>query len=164
MTFWLVGTIEEKGCSGQGCPGCPFHITEDETYACMCEGCWSALYRAIDLWNLLKSDKGHKLFRLLKDEIEVEREDGSRIMTRGQIEQVLALLDGLEDALYTLTDKNWRIRPEQVDYVLQQNPSLVTSWQQDGQWVYTLSNTLGDVLGAAFFLKAALRLGREVEL
>lgn len=63
-------------------------------------------------------------------------------------------------------DRSWHVKPEKVDYVLQNAPKrLVTSWQNsDGTWVHTLANSLVEALGAEFFLKGALRVGREVEL
>lgn len=165
MGFWLKGTIEEIGCEGEGCANCPYRIMDEESYACTAEKYWSALYTAIALWKLLNNKRGEQLYNLLKNEIEVNIIDEVPVMTLENVKKVLSLLTGLDKALYAISEKDWFLKPEYVDYVLKHEPDLVTSWKNpDGKWVHTLANSLGKVQGAEFFLKGALRVGREVEL
>ncbi|KST65687.1 helix-turn-helix domain-containing protein [Mastigocoleus testarum] len=165
MGFWLKGTIDEVGCEGEGCVNCPYRIMDTESYACTAENYWSALYKAIALWKLLEDERGQQLYNLLKEEIEINIVDEVPVITLEKIKKVLSLLAGLDEALYAISEKDWFIKPEHIDYVLKNESDLVSSWQNtDGKWVHTLANSLSQVQGAEFFLKGALRVGREVEL
>lgn len=128
---------------------------------------WRDLYAVVDLWNLLGSDKGQQLDRMMK-EVESNRfEEGLFRLTLPQIERILELIDGLEAAVKPLIDENWHLRPEHVEEVRRKDPyaDVVTSYQRsDGKMVYSLDETLSKALGAEWFLKHALRLGREIEL
>ncbi len=150
MTLRLKGTITNTTCDGIEYP--------DEM-----EGGWSALYKAIALWDLVGSTKGRTLFHLLKNEIEVP-DDGLRVMTRPQIMQVLDLLQDVGKDAQQITDEYWHVRPQALDRVILEVPDLVASWQEDDHTIYSLANVMMQVFGVEFFLKGAICLNRDVEL
>ena len=180
MTLELFGTIEDRGCEQEGCETCPYRVFEEDDDSKQYDGCiyeisWKKVFIAIELWNLLGekekaqklSDMKEKLGKRLYHNFFETDEYVVPSMTIPEIQEILSLVEGLNKALYTITDSNsWHhIKPEYVDCVLEQAPDLVTSWKssEGGNWVHTLWNSLAPVLSVQMFLKKALELGREVE-
>src|SRR5438094_10376928 len=129
MSMWMEGTFtdEERQQFESAFTYVASRAKGDEFDGVNYEDGWSDLYDVIALWNLLGSDKGQKLKKLLKEEIEVEGaedENGAYTITIPQIKQILDLMEGLDDALLRLADDSGYVRPDKLDYVLQKSPNL----------------------------------------
>lgn len=135
---------------------------------------------AEDLWDLIGSEKGDELTRIIREEIRTEKnkvydyifegedvgfeEIEQYIINQESIRKMLSILERFEEPfLLDWTDKAYRVRPEKIDYVLQNAPDLVQIQQgENGTQVYSLSNTLAEAQGPEWFLRQALRLGRDI--
>jgi hypothetical protein len=131
---------------------------------CCLDDAWSYLYRAVRLWQLVDPARGDDLRRLLQEEVEHDRSSGPIIVTPALAARIVANLAALPDALLSITDQYYRLRPDKVAEVLEKASRLVDSWQEPSGTVYTLANDLHDVYRARKFLARAVELGRDIEV
>lgn len=141
------------------------------------------LWIAYKLWGLIGSDTGKKLSKLIDEEIIVEANKVSELnetfdpdndepeemfLTKHVIHQdhnrqMSVLLKTLPNEIKEITDENYQIKLDKLDYVLSKAPELVSSWtQESGAKYYTLVNSLSQAQGPEWFLGHALRLGRDI--
>ena len=164
MSLWLKGAIQERGCEGQGCPGCRYQIYKDRD-VCACEGIKQSdgYITAIKLWHLLsRPEKGRRL-RKIYDEMEEDEE--VPFMNLSQIKEAVSLFAGLNKALYELTGSvHYRFNPIVFDWIIKKHSDLITHWKNpDGTEVYTLVNSLTKAESTEHYLRSALRVSKPVE-
>ena len=131
----------------------------------------SHIYDAIDLWNVLDSNKGRKLKKLWQEDITSDKNyngekipEYSYLMSLEQLDVVIDLLEGLDDELLTIADKQGYLKPEAVGAVKQRSPLLIEEESLDGKHIYALSSPLFHAKTILRFLKLAQKLRRQVEV
>jgi hypothetical protein len=120
----------------------------------------------MNLWELLGSEKGSQLRQFIYSEIKTdarEDEDYGYPMSAEDIEKILILLDGLDEALLAITDKDYYIRPEYLEFVKSKTSRLLDDNRQqpDGSRLPSLNDALARAKSAAWFLRIGLRMIRE---
>jgi hypothetical protein len=120
----------------------------------------SSLWAARRLWDMLGSQKGQELKQMIDEKIISDRrnEDEEWFMDRQDIQQILSLLDGLNQATLKIADENHYVRPEFVQYVLDNEPDVL---HIHGNKIYDLGSTLAMIQRTAKFLHLALELNRD---
>lgn len=146
-----------------------FHLEVDESLCtydpddnpgglrCDLEDGWSHLQDAARVWDLLGSDRGERLRRMMREELEpVDPADTEPAwMAPSQAERLLELLGGLPEAAEgRLVDENWRLLPGLDAAGLGDSTT-----DAEGQPIVTLSRTLSGIHLARRFFENALRLG-----
>jgi len=127
---------------------------------CQLEDGWALLHQAARLWDLLGSDRGERLRRMMREELD-PGEEPVAYAAPSQIARLAELLDGVVAAAEgALVDADWRLRPELRERVEREAPGLgeVTT-DAEGRPIYTLARTLSSLEMAGRFLADALRLG-----
>jgi len=127
---------------------------------CDLEDGWALLHQAARIWDLLGSDRGERLRRMLREELD-PGEEPAAYAAPSQIQRLADLLDGVVAAAEgTLVDENWRLRPELVERIENETPGLGdATTDAEGRPIYSLARTLSSVHLAERFLADALRLG-----
>jgi hypothetical protein len=127
----------------------------------------SKLADAVKLWKLLGSPKANELEHLVHEVIRNDERDPAELgcysMTAKEIEQILSYIDGLDEALLAITDKEYYVLPEYLEFV-QSKPHLhvLDSKQRtDGTWEHRLYSPLVRARNVAKFLRFGLRMIRE---
>ena len=165
MALWLQEAIEDRGCEGQGCPGCRYQIyNTEETWACVGDDRWRGYNMATELWWLLgQLEKGKRLQEII-GEME-EDEDEILLMTLAQIKEAVSLFSGLDRAVRKFVGNiDCRFHPDEVDWDLEEYSNLITHWKNpDGTDVYTLINALSDAEETESYLRGALKVGKPVQ-
>lgn len=188
-SWWIKGVLSREERKQLNCPYfCQVYasnpgedeegVIKEEFDAVQYEKPWRDLSIATDLWDLTGSDKGEKLWKMVREEIKIETnkiydidpgEDPENmlyeqyVIDQEKIQKMLSLLEGLEEAVFELTDDKFRVKPEKLEHVMHRVPRLVhSSTQEDGTVVHTLVNSLGQAEMPVWFLKHALRLGRDI--
>lgn len=125
---------------------------------------WSALRTAVELYRLVGDGRGDRLDALLTGHVEAPRPDGLRVAGIAHVKAIVALLDGIEEALAPVVGDELEIRPEALDRVRAWAPSRILTWEEDGGTVHSLNHEVMPVLGVRRFLRQCLAAGCAVEL
>lgn len=142
-----------------------FHLEVDEALCdydpddnpggllCDLEDGWSHLTNAARVWDLLGSDRGERLRRMMREELEPV--DGEAWMAQSQVERLLELLGGLPEAAEgRLVDESWRLLPG-----LDAAGLGDATTDAEGRPIVTLARTLSEISLARRFFENARRLG-----
>lgn len=122
------------------------------------------LFLAAALLDLVAPEKGARMRHILEHDL-VPGEGLEEIIPELEVGRLYFLLEELDDDVQTVTDENWRLRPEHADAVRKRAPELVyTFTDEDGRTVHTLENTVSVVLNVRNLLRAATLRGRKVAL
>lgn len=138
--------------------------TDDNPGGLLCdlEDGWLFLANAAQVWDLLGSDRGGRLRRLMREELApADPSDPEPVwMAPSQVERLLELLDGLPEAAEgRLVDEDWRLLPGV------EAPDLGSATTDaEGRPVVTLSRTLSEIHLARRFFENARRLGCFVSI
>lgn len=146
-----------------------FHLDVDESLCnydpddnpggllCDLEDGWSILQNAAQVWDVLGSDRGERLRRMMREEMApVDPADiDPAWLATSQVERVLELIGGLPEAAEgRLVDENWRLLPGV------EAPGLGSATTDaEGRPIVTLSRTLSEISLARRFFEDARRLG-----
>ena len=148
-----------------------FHLEVDEALCdydpddnpggllCDLEDGWSHLQDAARVWDLLGSDRGERLRRMMREEMEPV--DGEPAwLAQSQVERLLELLGGLPGAAEgRLVDENWRLLPGKDAAGLGSSTT-----DAEGRPIVTLARTLSEISLARRFFEDARRLGCFVSI
>jgi hypothetical protein len=133
---------------------------------CNLEDGWLYLTNAARVWDLLGSDRGERLRRMMREELEPAEpahpgDTEPAWMAPSQVERLLDLLDGLPEAAEgTLVDESWRLLPDREVPADLGTPTTDAA----GRPIVTLSRTLSEVHLARRFFADARRLGCFVSI
>lgn len=143
-----------------------FHLEVDEALCdydpddnpggllCDLEDGWSHLQDAARVLDALGSDRGERLRRMMREEMEPVEGDPAWLAT-SQVERLLELLDGLPEAAEgRLVDESWRLLPGV------EAPGLGdATTDAEGRPIVTLARILSEISLTRRFFEDARRLG-----
>jgi len=120
---------------------------------CDLEDGWLFLTRAAQILDLLGSDHGETLRRMMREELSPAGEDPA-YLAPSQVRRLLDLLDGLPEAAEgTLVDENWQLLPGREASGLGSSTT-----DAGGRPVVSLARVLSEIGFARRFFEGALRL------
>ena len=132
------------------------HDPDDNPGGLLCdlEDGWSYLQNAARIWDLLGSDRGERLRRMMREEMEPLEGDPSWL-AQSQVERLLDLIGNLPEAAEgSLVDESWRLLPGLDAAGLGDSTT-----DAEGRPVVTLARTLSEIGLARRFFEDARRLG-----
>jgi hypothetical protein len=89
---------------------------------------WSGIWSAARIWDLLGSEKGERLQRMLDEELAIPEGQSMSYVSQSQIARLIDLLDGIEtEAEGKLIDDAWSVLPEHVERVEREAPASVSA-------------------------------------
>lgn len=118
---------------------------------------------AARIWDALGSDKGERLRRMWREELDPS-EEGISYVTASQLGRLVELLEGIDtETESSLADASWNVRPELVERVEARAPGLGrVNRLGGGGSEYTIAEPLSGARLLRRFLRDALRLGLDV--
>lgn len=135
---------------------------------------WSNIHTVIQLWNLVDGQRAKKIYKILKEEIEddnkqvcinEEEELYAYIITVPQIKKMLDLMEGFQEILLIVADKDGKVHLDKIKYVQEKAPSLLAGrGDAEGNIVYWLDESIWYADTVVWFFKLALKLNREIKL
>jgi hypothetical protein len=179
MSFWIVGHIPKQYRKKWHDPPYSevYSFDGEDSYQCDADSGesedlsfrdgYDSLVNASKILQLVNPEKGQAMWDLIRgvdgEIFSKEKEDGSSFMNRQDIERVLSYLEELDRVALKLTDEKYHVRPEYVQYVLDNAPAVVQArLGESGSTVYDLGGTLAMIRRTAQFLQLALELDRDV--
>lgn len=154
MSYYLDIDVDAVPDQDFGENPLPYQIEQARSY----------LNNAYGLWSMLDPHKAATLRKLLDSELVPAPGQVLRV-TREKIEQLVALLEGIERAgVGKITDPQdyfW-VLPEQVEYVQRHIPTLCDSNRGTDKPALFVLNELSEILYLRDFFEGALRLGVDV--
>ena len=114
---------------------------DDEDYVDYYRRGWGHIHTVSDLWNLVDQERASKIYKMLKEEIELKsnkictdeyEESEAYVISIPQIKRMLELMEGFQEALEPIADKYGKVYPDTVKYVQEKDPYILVE-RTDGK-------------------------------